>query len=111
MLPTAGRVVASFAMIFPLGFFMGMPFPLGILAIREWPAGAVAWAWGMNGLFTVVGGLLSVFLSLSIGFTWTLVVALGAYLIALTAYPRLRDSHSDIEQNEAVRDALPLGNV
>lgn len=34
-----------------------MPFPLGILAIRHQPRGAVAWAWAWrtNGIFTAVG--------------------------------------------------------
>src|SRR6202011_3848860 len=72
-LPLPGRAGIAAVMIFPLGFFLGMPFPLGILAIANQPRGAIAWAWGMNGLFTVIGGLTSVFLGLELGFNFTIV--------------------------------------
>jgi hypothetical protein len=79
-------------MIFPLGFFLGMPFPLGILAIEHQPRGAVAWAWGMNGLFTVIGGLASVLGGLEIGFNFTIVIALALYGCALAVYRKMRDT-------------------
>ena len=90
-LPLAGRIMLSGALIFPLGFFLGMPFPLGILAIEDRPRGAVAWAWGMNGIFTVVGGLLSALLSLKAGFDVTILVALACYVCALATFTRMRD--------------------
>jgi hypothetical protein len=79
-------------MIFPLGFFLGMPFPLGILAIEHQPRGAVAWAWGMNGLFTVIGGLASVFGGVEIGFDYTIIIALVLYGCALAVYRKMRDT-------------------
>jgi spermidine synthase len=91
-LPIIGRVVVSALMLFPLGFFLGMPFPLGILAIASRPRGAVAWAWGMNGLFTVIGGLLSMLLSLWFGFNLAIALAFGLYLLAFAAYRPLRDA-------------------
>jgi sugar phosphate permease len=87
-----GRALVAALMIFPLGFFLGMPFPLGILAIENQPRGAIAWAWGMNGLFTVIGGLASVLLGLEIGFNLTIVVALMLYACALAVYRRMRDT-------------------
>ena len=50
----------------------------------------------MNGLFTVVGGLASVLLSIYLGFTITEVVALGIYGIALLALSRLVPSKGGI---------------
>ncbi len=85
------RVALSGAMIVPLGFFMGMPFPLGILALEHRARGAIAWAWGMNGVFTVVGGLLSVLMSLAYGFSATIAFALVLYAIALCLYRPMRD--------------------
>jgi hypothetical protein len=90
-LPLAGRVLVSGALLLPLGFFLGMPFPLGILAIAGQPRGAVAWAWGMNGVFTVVGGLLSVLLSFEKGFDFAVLIALACYLGAMTVFGRMRD--------------------
>ena len=75
--------------IFPLGFFLGMPFPLGILKLDNKPRGAIAWAWGMNGLFTVMGGLSSVLLSLFLGFRITILVSILLYIAAFALYSRL----------------------
>lgn len=90
------RILISTAMIFPLGFFLGMPFPLGILAIRKQPRGAIAWAWGINGLFTVIGGLLSVLLSIYIGFKATLLIVLAIYAIAFFLFSQIRYSALDV---------------
>jgi hypothetical protein len=88
-LPLASRVAAVAAVIFPVGFFLGMPFPLGILAIANHPRGAISWAWGMNGLFTVTGGFFTVLISIGYGFDRTIVVALALYALAWGAYSRL----------------------
>ena len=67
-----------------------MPFPLGILAIKSRPSGAIAWAWAMNGLFTLVGGLASMILSVFFGFHVTLFLALALYILAFLVYSRIR---------------------
>jgi len=89
---TLSRIIASSALIFPLGFFLGMPFPLGILTIEHQPSGSIAWAWAMNGLFTVIGGLGSVLLSIFYGFQTTLIIAMLIYLIAFATYSQLRQA-------------------
>jgi hypothetical protein len=86
---TPVRVFICFLMIFPLGFFLGMPFPLGILKLETKPQGAIAWAWGVNGLFTVIGGLLSVILSIAFGFRVSLLFALLLYLVAFSLFPKI----------------------
>ena len=91
---TPVRILTAVMMIFPIGFFMGMPFPLGILAIKKQPDGAIAWAWGLNGLFTVIGGLLSVILSIFIGFKATIWIALAIYCLALAMFAKIRKVHA-----------------
>jgi spermidine synthase len=91
-LPIAGRVLVGGLMLFPLGFFLGMPSPLGVLAIESRPRGAIAWAWGMNGLFTVIGGFLSMLLSLRYGFNFAILLALCLYVLASLTFRPLRDS-------------------
>jgi len=88
--PLLIRILAACALIFPLGFFLGMPFPLGILTLQNLRSGAVAWAWGMNGLFTVIGGLAGVILSITWGFQITLLIACLQYVVALLAFARIR---------------------
>lgn len=86
------RVAAAVVFILPAGFFMGMCFPLGILTISRQPQGAVAWAWGMNGLFTVIGGIASVIVSIFYGFNLTLLAAALIYFLALLLFMRMRQT-------------------
>ena len=76
-------------MIFPLAFFLGMPFPLGILAVQRKPEGTVAWAWAFNGLFTVIGGIFCAIFSVYFGFQLTMSVAILIYIVAFFAYRNL----------------------
>ncbi len=78
------RVVTSVGIIAPLGFFMGMPFPYGISKI----GGAnsrflVAYSWGVNGFFSVLGSILVVILSMSLGFRIVFIISTVMYLLAM----------------------------
>jgi hypothetical protein len=88
--PTVERIVTTIVMIFPLAFFLGMPFPLGVLSLEKQPRGAIAWAWGTNALFTVIGGIGAGVLSIFIGFRLTLLVAIGIYMLAFLLFSKLR---------------------
>ena len=88
--PDAVRMLVSAALIAPLGFALGMPFPLGILLAQRDSPEAVAWGWGLNGLFTVIGSLGSVLLGIAIGFQATILVAIGLYVLAFGAFAALR---------------------
>lgn len=84
--PMTVRLVTSFLLMTPLGFFLGMPFPLGIAAIEHWGRQAIAWAWGMNGLATVTGSLLASVISLFFGFNLALICAFLCYAGALVSF-------------------------
>ena len=88
--PLGLRLLAAAVLIFPVGFFLGMPFPLGIGALEGAPRGTIAWAWGLNGIFTVIGSLASVVLSLVWGFRVTVLIALAVYLLAALTFAWLR---------------------
>ena len=80
------RIVVSAALLFPSGFFMGMAFPLGIKkALRTHESSPTAWYWGINGAFSVISSVLAVVVAVFWGVTMTLLVGLGAYVIALIA--------------------------
>ncbi len=82
------RISATIILIFPLGFFLGMPFALGIAGSFGKGAGAVGWAWAVNGLFTVLGSILCIVAAIYIGFTTTLMIAFITYLLAAILLPR-----------------------
>ncbi len=85
----AVRMLVSALMLIPVGFFLGMPFPIGITLAKSKPDGTVAWCWAMNGLCTIIGGLASVVLSIYYGFTVTILAASLLYVVALLLLGRL----------------------
>ena len=88
--PMLGRILAAALFIGPVAFFMGMCLPLGVFTIRNKPPAVIAWAWGMNGLFTTVGGLGATLLAMFWGLRVTLLIALGLYGLAGLVFMRLR---------------------
>lgn len=82
------RMMAAFVLITPLGFLMGMPFAIGIAGSHKNGKGAVGWAWAVNGLFTVLGGVISIIMAIYIGFFNTLAIAFALYLLAAVLLPR-----------------------
>jgi hypothetical protein len=77
----AGRVIAAVALIAPVGFVLGMPFPIGLGVLARNNPESIPWAWAMNGYATVVGISSAVLIAKQIGFALLLVCSLIAYLI------------------------------
>src|SRR5256712_92486 len=88
---TPVRIAVSALLLFPSGFFMGMAFPLGISKAVSVNEGApTAWYWGVNGAFSVISSVLAVAVAVFWGVTVTLLVGLGAYILALIALGDLK---------------------
>lgn len=68
-----------------------MPFAIGIAGSYEKGRGAVGWAWAVNGLFTVLGSVLSVVAAIYIGFVMTLFGTFTLYIAAGFLLPRFMD--------------------
>ncbi len=85
--PLFVRILISIALITPLGFCMGIPFPLGLSAISIGPAKLTPWAWGINGCASVVSAVLASLLAIHFGFNLVILVALACYFVALFSYP------------------------
>ena len=75
-----------FAVLFmiPVSVFMGMPFPIGLSFVARNDKKSVPWAWGINGCVSVIAAVLAVIISVELGFTWVMVIASFAYLLALS---------------------------
>jgi len=78
---TARVVIAVIAQM-PMGLALGMLMPLGIARVTEVHARLVPWAWGINGLGSVVGSTLAVLLAMSFGFRFVACSAAALYLLA-----------------------------
>jgi hypothetical protein len=77
------RIIISVLIIFPLGFFMGMPFPIGMSLILPGEKRFVSFAWGVNGFFSVIGTVLAIILAMSFGFRIVFIIAAIIYILAL----------------------------
>jgi spermidine synthase len=77
------RVAASVAMLAPLGFLMGVPFPAGIRLVGRIAPGLVPWAWAINGCASVLSSILAVMIAISQGFSRVLFAGGLAYALAL----------------------------
>ncbi|MBA3297520.1 MAG: hypothetical protein H0U19_11330, partial [Acidobacteria bacterium] len=87
-LATAWRIVASVGVLVPIGFMMGMAFPLGMKLAASHSEALTPWFWGLNGAASVLASVLSVCIAL----TWSISTAFwcgfACYLVALTAFTR-----------------------
>ena len=71
-----------FILVVPLGFFMGIPFPVGLRALEKKYPAQLPWAWGINGCFSVVSPAMGLAVALHAGFNAVFVLAAIAYLLA-----------------------------
>jgi spermidine synthase len=82
-LPFAARLVVAVLVLAPLGLTLGAAMPIGLRRVDAlWPA-AVPWAWGINGVMSVVASVLAVAVAVTAGFTVATLVSLACYLVAL----------------------------
>jgi hypothetical protein len=77
------RCGATFLLISPLGFTMGLFFPMGIRILKASFEHAIPWAWSVNGCASVVGSVLALVVAISYGFTAVLFLAALCYSLAL----------------------------
>jgi hypothetical protein len=88
-LPDTARIVTAALIIAPLAVLMGMPFPTGLRQIAALSANVTPWAWGMNGVFSVLGSTLVIFVSMLSGFNTSFVVGALLYALAAVVAPAL----------------------
>jgi len=82
-LPFAARLLATSILIAPLGFLMGMPFPLGVRILTGSRRPLIPWAWAVNGCASVLGSILPTILALNMGFSRIYQIAGAIYLVSL----------------------------
>ena len=84
--PFSIRALVALAVIFPMGFLMGMPFPAGILQASLRVPRIIPWAWAVNGFASVASSSLCVLLAMEIGFSSAAVLAGACYLMCAGAF-------------------------
>jgi hypothetical protein len=83
-LPFAVRVGCAVALIVPVGFLMGMPFPTGLSMLEKVMPASVRWAWAINAASSVMGSAAAMFLAIYLGLQMTLIIG-GLFYVAAWA--------------------------
>jgi hypothetical protein len=83
------RVAATVALVAPVGILLGVFFPTVLDDLKASAPSFVPWAWGINGIFSVLAPVASIALSATWGINALFVSAIFAYLAAALALPGL----------------------
>jgi hypothetical protein len=91
-LPLLLRLGIGVAILAPLGLCLGafMPTGLGVLpSLTSHGREYVAWAWAINGFFSVVASVLATVLGMAFGFKAVLLLAGLVYALGVLAFVRI----------------------
>jgi hypothetical protein len=82
------RVGLVLLAVAPVSVALGMPFPLGLARLGT--GGALPWAWGLNGAFSVVATPLANLIATEAGHSRLLYGAVLLYCVAFACFPKWR---------------------
>jgi hypothetical protein len=86
--PLPIRIALVIAVMAPVSIAMGLPFPLGLAKMDQ--SFQLAWAWGLNGAFSVVATPLANLTMRNLGLSAVLGFAVLMYGLAATNFPEFR---------------------
>jgi hypothetical protein len=99
------KLLVSAALLVPLGFIMGMPFPTGLRTLTRFRTalphanemgagqGPVEWAWALNAGASVLGSVTAILVAIQFGLNVTLLCGAAAYCLALLLTGTLQQKH------------------
>ena len=97
--------MVAVALLAPLGFLMGIPFPTGLRRAAAETKSLVSWAWAVNGGASVFGASMVMVISMTYGFSVSSLLGLLAYSIALVLVLLLTRSKAGIDSMQLPREA------
>jgi hypothetical protein len=90
--PLAVRIGITIGLLAPLGLCLGAFMPIGLGTIARMTTHQeeyVAWAWAVNGFFSVTSTTLATILSMAFGFEFVLATAVAIYALGIAALSRI----------------------
>jgi predicted membrane-bound spermidine synthase len=82
---TWGAVWGSLIFVVPIGFVLGMPFPIGMRMLHGHRGSLLPVAWGVNGFASVLASATSILIATEFGFAALLAAGALAYFVAAVA--------------------------
>jgi hypothetical protein len=87
------QYIFAFAILLPVGFLMGLPFPMGMKYLLRNPTQR-AYAWAINGSASVLTSIASAQIALSFGIHRLLICAAVSYVVVLLVIWRRKITNS-----------------
>lgn len=91
--PAAARTMVVFILIGPIGILLGTFFPFALDRLKAATPQFAPWAWGINGIFSVLAPVLSVAFSTTWGMNALLLAAVPIYMATAAAFPNDSVAH------------------
>ncbi len=86
-----GALWGSLIFVVPIGFVLGMPFPIGMRMLSGHRSSLLPVAWGVNGFASVLASATSILIATELGFAALLAAGALAYVVAAVAVSDGRD--------------------
>ncbi|MBA7523597.1 hypothetical protein ES705_15724 [subsurface metagenome] len=110
------RILITLGLIFPLGFLMGMPFPLGIRLVNSTEQGKelIPWLWATNSFCSIIASVSAVIIAIFFGFKVVAILAASIYLFGFLSinYSKYYFCHSALDAESISttfnKDGFPL---
>ena len=87
-LPFAFRAAIAVAVMAPFGVTLGMAMPIGLRRLEQLEPEAVPYAWGVNGIASVIASVLGVAVAIRLGFPAASLLACACYAAAFAQAAR-----------------------
>jgi hypothetical protein len=97
--PIGVRMALGSIVLIPLGFLMGVMFPKGLAHLQAQAPDLVPWAWGINGVASVIAAVGAALLALSFGFKFVVVIGAACYgltVLLVRRLPQAPRSHPEL---------------
>jgi Spermine/spermidine synthase domain len=94
---TPTRIAIAVGLLLPIGFLMGMAFPLGMRAATDRVSALTPWLWGINGATSVCASVIAVGISLHWGIAASFWTGVACYVVATAALARLSTARERAE--------------
>ena len=89
-LDTVYKIIFAISVLSMPSFLMGMVFPLGLKIAGRTSKKIIPWMLGIDGVTSVLGGMISFMISLTLGFNTALVFGIAVYIFALLMVLRMK---------------------
>lgn len=90
-LPLVVRATVAIVVIAPLGLLLGALMPIGLATVAvlsPYDKQYIAWAWAVNGFFSVLSSILATMLSMTFGFQTLQAIGMAVYAVGILALMR-----------------------